>query len=313
MSMNVMKSFAKAAITGAFSLLPAAGRAAVTEKLLDDAPFNVLASLADKFHVVSLNVQGGYGVIEGSPADASILGTYASTGRWASSTNALLIDFFSENNGGTYVDVGANIGLTTIPVAANARVTCFAVEPDPTNYGHLERNVAMNCTNANVTTYPFAVFSRKSTLELERSSFNFGDHRLRLGCEPGRMQEHKRKTVTVEAEALDSLIPPLTGPVAVKIDTQGAEVFVIEGGSRTLASCDLLIVEFWPYGMARLGADAESVVRFLESHFTSVALSTEEHPVAAAMPIAEAAARLRNMLATQANSIDSYVDVIARR
>jgi FkbM family methyltransferase len=311
--MKPLKTFAKSIITGTFASLPAAGRDAIAKRLIDDDPFNVLTNLADRFNVVSLNVAGRYGVIEGSPADASILGTYATTGGWAGSTNALLIEFFANNDGGTYVDIGANIGLTTIPVATNPRVTCFAVEPDPKNYGYLKRNVAVNCKNANVTTLPVAVFSHKDTLELETSTFNFGDHRIRLSKEPGSMHEHTRKTVTVDADALDSIIPPLSGPVAVKIDTQGAEVFVFKGGLRTLKSCALLIVEFWPYGMARLGTDAESVVRFLEEHFKTVALATEERSVSGETSVAQAATHLRRMFAEQTNSPDAYVDIIARR
>lgn len=312
-AMNLVKQFAKAAITGAFASLPPAGREAVAKRLISDEPFNVLTNLADRFNVVSLNVAGRYGVIEGSPGDASILGTYATTGGWAGTTNALLVEFFAGKVNGTYVDVGANIGLTTIPVASNPHVTCFAVEPDPTNYAHLARNVAVNCKYDNVTTYQVAAFSHSGTLELETSSFNFGDHRIRLSDAPGSMQEHKRKTVTVAAEALDVLIPPLSGPVAVKIDTQGAEAFVFAGGARTLESCGLLIVEFWPYGMARLGTDAEPIVRFIEDHFRTVSLATEERPVSGDVSVTQAASELRRMFATQTSRPEAYVDIIARR
>ena len=56
-------------------------------------------------------------------------------------------------------------------------------------------------------------------------------------------------------------------PLAVKIDTQGAEPFIISGARRILSTAELLAVEFWPYGMARMGGDAQVVIDFLRTNF----------------------------------------------
>jgi hypothetical protein len=42
-------------------------------------------------------------------------------------TNDLVEGFFREHSGGTFIDIGANIGLTTVPVARNPSVQCFRV------------------------------------------------------------------------------------------------------------------------------------------------------------------------------------------
>ena len=47
----------------------------------------------------------------------------------------------------------------------------------------------------------------------------------------------------------------LKGPLAVKIDTQGAEPFVVSGGKETLGRAGLIVSEFGPDGMAQLGGN----------------------------------------------------------
>ena len=49
---------------------------------------------------------------------------------------------FFAPTGGTYLDIGANIGLMTVPFARDPRIRCLAFEPDPTNFGFLQRNIA---------------------------------------------------------------------------------------------------------------------------------------------------------------------------
>ena len=41
-------------------------------------------------------------------------------------------------------------------------------------------------------------------------------------------------------------------PLAVKIDTEGAESFVIEGGPQLLSQSELFFTEVWPYGIAEV-------------------------------------------------------------
>ena len=62
-----------------------------------------------------------------------MLPTYAKTGRWNHEMNERLTSFFAKD-GGTYIDVGANIGLTTIPTAQNPNVNVIAFEPDPCQF-----------------------------------------------------------------------------------------------------------------------------------------------------------------------------------
>ena len=127
-------------------------------------------------------VSGNYGRITGSVHDHAILEKYAQTRTWCPVENQFFVDFFARCGGGTYLDVGANIGLTTIPVACNPAISCLAFEPEPLNFTCLEKNVRTHCRHGNVRLFRFALSDRAGDLELGLSRFNKGDHRLRTGC-----------------------------------------------------------------------------------------------------------------------------------
>jgi|SRR5579883_229715 len=293
--------------------LPHSIREAVFQTLCDKRGRNsTFAQLAAEFHVVTMKVRGEYGDIQGNPRDLSILGTYAETGRWAERTNKQLTSFFAERRGGTYLDIGANIGLTTIPIAQNPTVSCIAFEPEPGNYDNLVTNVATNCPHRNVETRRVALFSRKCSLPFEIASENMGDHRIRLTDQPGLLYEDKRRTIEVEAVPLDDLALPIVDPLAVKIDTQGAEPFVIAGGERTIGRAELLIMEFCPYMLTRMAGDTELIFRLLESRFSRAGLAWKEGGnVGNPRPISEVIVDLRDIAASKRNEPFYYLDIVA--
>jgi hypothetical protein len=63
--------------------------------------------------------------------------------------------------------------------------------------------------------------------------------------------------------------------LAAKIDTQGAEPFVIEGGQQTLSQASIIVLEFSPYHITRLGSDPQILFDFF-SHFRLVGLASPE-------------------------------------
>jgi FkbM family methyltransferase len=276
--------------------------------------WHVLAKAAASSGVVAFRISGDYGLIQGSPADHSVLGTYARTGRWASRTNALLKAFFRKHGGGQYVDIGANIGLTTIPVAQDPRVACIAIEPDPTNFAHLITNVATNCQHGNVALKQVAIFAASNRLTFELSPRNLGDHRLRLRQHSGSLGEHNWSTIQVETAPLDAVARDARRPLAVKIDTQGAEPFVFAGGPQTLGAADLIVVEWAPYLLNRLGGDPSVVTNCLRRSFTRISIAAgEDQNIPPSEPVAVAIERLLEMAHQHSHDPRHYVDLIAEK
>jgi FkbM family methyltransferase len=273
--MSTPSTWAKTLVKRALNALPGHARQAIMEHLIEQSgPYQVMGDLARRHHVESWKARGEYGLIEGDIRDSEIFRSYATRGVWTPELDRELADVF-DGTGGCLVDVGANIGLTTIPVARNPLVTCHCFEPEPRNFAHLTFNVAENCPSGNVVLHNVALFDRSAELEFELSNNNAGDHRVRvLPTSKGAYAEDARETIRVRAARLDDLLPleSLRLPIAVKIDTQGAEPQVIAGAQTILQKTTLLHMEFWPYGMRRTGGSIPDMLGFLCAHFEQAKL-----------------------------------------
>jgi hypothetical protein len=123
---------------------------------------------------------------------------------------------------------------------------------------------------------------------MELAPVNLGDHRVRFGDTPaeGTYGESTRATITVAGARLDDLVEAdaLTAPVVVKMDIQGAEPLALAGGPKTMAAADVLLMEYWPYGLKRLGARLAEFHDALGALFPFGAMLDEETPVEAVAP-----------------------------
>ncbi len=309
----------KAALRRSVRLLPSRIKTFLGNALCEDPEFvksrgrMTVAALADQLGIDGIRSRGEYGDVVSSPHDYAVFATYASTGRWAEHTNELIGRFFDKAGRGTFLDIGANIGLTTIPVARRANVACHAFEPEPENFRNLRQNIRANCAHANVTLYQVALFERETELPFELAEGNLGDHRIHVASASiNRRGEHSRKVVMVPAARLDDLVQVDSGALAIKIDTQGAEPFVFAGGPRTVAAADLLVLEWWPYSIDRMGGDPALVLNALRRSFQWGRMArgegAEDTPL---LPMAEICAQLESSFATDKQAHRTYFDVAA--
>jgi FkbM family methyltransferase len=196
-------------------------------------------------------------------------------------------------------------------------VQCYGFEPEPRNFSYLKQNIEENCPHGNVLLEKLALFDCKDILEFELSPVNFGDHRVRTSGVNGVYQEGARMTISVAADRLDSVmqVHALKQPIAVKIDTQGAEAKIFSGGQKVLSGASLIALEFWPYGMRRVGGDVEAWIEFLGSNFRegSIAEGDTDTPPRW-RPIPAIVRELHELWAESPASVGRrYVDVIVRR
>jgi FkbM family methyltransferase len=252
-------------------------------------------------------VDGEWGLIQSAVDDKMILPIYARTGTWARRTNLELIAFF-KGRSGTYIDIGANIGLTTIPVAQNAQVRCIAFEPDPTNYQNLQQNLRRNIFGQNVTTHQTALFDRETSVDFGLAEDgNLGDHRI------VQQSNVRRRTIKVKAKPLDSLIENIAEPLAVKIDVQGVEPNVIRGGKAVLAHAEFVILEFSPFLMTQFGSDYRTTIEFLRGFSQIAALLGEDDGPLGYEPSDQVCSRLEQYYLSAANDEYKFMDIYARR
>jgi FkbM family methyltransferase len=302
-----VKRFAKAIIRRLVSRAPFGVREAMLDGCIDRIGISDFClRLFPKFKIVEVGAEGDRGIVTSAWNDIFVLPEYAATGTFAKTLTAELVNFFG-SGGGTYIDIGANIGMTTIPVARNPRVRCLAFEPEPVNFEFLKRNVARNAIGGSVEFHKVALFHSRSSMSLAIADRNIGDHRLTMGTVPGR------RMIEIPAVPLDDFVDKVTEPLAVKIDTQGAEPFVVAGGSKVLARAGLLVMEFCPYLMQQLGGDPNTVIELVSSFDRVAVIRDEDTGIPSYIAPTEARTILQHKLRTAEASDSDYVDIIAIR
>ncbi|MEO2169882.1 MAG: FkbM family methyltransferase, partial [bacterium] len=105
-----------------------------------------------------LTADGELGLFAGAANDEVVHGTYRRTGQWAPELLELLTHQLLAK-GGTLLDIGANIGLVTVPTTERTQCRTLAFEPDPRNAELLRRNVALHGLKERIDVHELALFS----------------------------------------------------------------------------------------------------------------------------------------------------------
>lgn len=233
----------------------------------------------------SLLASGEYGEFEGAEYDRVVFGTYRATGTWSPVVVSLIAEQVLRGGPGTLIDAGANIGLVSIPVAERSAAHAIAFEPAPDNAAALARNAERHGVAQRIEIHELALDAQTGTAQLALSPDNSGDHRL---AARGTSEAGVAPCVPVRAARLDDVLAGrrLTHPLIFKLDTQGAEARVLRGAAETLRAVDVLITEYWPAGLARMGDDPAALNALL-AEFPYAALLEQRTPPARLEPTAE--------------------------
>lgn len=169
--------------------------------------------------------------------------------------------------GGTLVDVGANVGFWSLPAARRAgpRGRVLAFEPNPWAARALRRNVALNeaAPLAPVEVIEQAVGRGSGPVSLFSWDLEAGASQATLHREAVPLGSPERVIVP-----LTSLDEALQLPVDVlKIDVQGHEDAVLAGAARLFASSPprILVVEVQGDLLAHAGSHPERLVATIEA------------------------------------------------
>lgn len=166
--------------------------------------------------------------------------------------------------GGTFVDVGANIGWFTVigAKAVGSTGVVVSVEADPRNCELLLDNISINYVAERVSVLNIAAWHSAGELSFHRSAKFHGN-----GSVVGPNEEYRRRypgdvpeLITVEAARLDDVLGDLATIDVLKMDIEGAEVDALAGMSGLLAAGRVrsLVLEINPR------ADAASWPRLIE-------------------------------------------------
>lgn len=174
------------------------------------------------------------------------------------------LDVFSDIIEGDDVvyDLGANIGSFSISAAANhPQATFVAVEPEPRTFNHLVKNVELNGLSDRVDCKQMVVsdIGGEASLNISASS-NQATHSL------VKTTHHGTESITVDKTTLDAISSTFPDPDVIKIDVEGAEKNVLEGGSRTLGGEPTILIDIHGSELRKFGESPTGVCESLTAY-----------------------------------------------
>lgn len=175
----------------------------------------------------------------------------------------LLVSLLAQSR--LFVDVGANIGyFSCIAAKLMPEGLVHAFEMNASFLPRVRRNLEVNgCRN--VLLHHLAVSDAAGEVWYEPGTTIEGIYPDVPG---GGVAEPPGRLSRVAAVSLDELFPQgFAVPAVVKIDVEGAEIKVLKGMRRLLASEDVkLLVEIHPQHLRRLGSRVREVLSILFDH-----------------------------------------------
>jgi len=154
-----------------------------------------------------------------------------------------------EDPSGTLLDLGANIGLTSVWLAKKYPIgRVIAVEPDSNNAALARRNLQLNAIQSEV--FEAAIGPQEGTARFEFSNIS----------NLGKLSE---KGVQVAMITVDTILEKSACPKLglVKIDIEGGEQQLFDGSLDWLKRTNAIIIEFHPSLV-----DHSRIIKTIESH-----------------------------------------------
>tara|TARA_R100000008_G_scaffold86535_1_gene80043 strand:- start:1107 stop:1967 length:861 start_codon:yes stop_codon:yes gene_type:complete len=128
------------------------------------------------------------------------------------------------NEGMTCIDLGANIGYATLLMLNNVGKNgyVYAIEPDPNNLGMLKKNIAENNFENTCELIECAMSNEDGELSFWQSS--------RPNCSSVQKTKTSVNEIRVPCYTLDTFLENRKYPNFIKMDIEGHETKVFEGG-----------------------------------------------------------------------------------
>ena len=164
------------------------------------------------------------------------------------------IDFWSQfiTRGSLTLDIGANIGDTTVPIAfaTGKEGLTLAFEPNPHVFRILEVNSTLNREKTNIVPLPYAITSHDSEVYYNSSEASFANG----GISHQQTKFHGRYTLKNKVNAINlekflgleypDWLPKLS---LIKVDTEGHDLEILKSASGIIRKFKPAIIgEFFP-------------------------------------------------------------------
>lgn len=162
---------------------------------------------------------------------------------------AEMVHFFKQfiEQGDFVIDIGANIGDTTVPMALAAGSTglTLAFDPNPFAFKILEKNAALNTNLTNIKPIPFAISKEDEEYYFISSEGSFGNGAIsssRDSIHGKFIHDKKVKGVNLEQFLFENYNQWLSKLSFIKVDAEGYDKEILKSISGLIQSYKPVIV-----------------------------------------------------------------------
>ncbi len=155
--------------------------------------------------------------------------------------NQEMIDFFKKfiKKGDLVIDIGANIGDTTVPMAlaAGSSGVTLGFEPNPYVFKVLEKNAALNKEKQNIVPLPYAITVKEEEfyyISSEASFANGGISQTKNSTHGKFIYPNKIKGINLQVLLEQKYNDNLKNLSFIKIDTEGYDKEIIKSISNLI-------------------------------------------------------------------------------
>ena len=148
----------------------------------------------------------------------------------------------------SFVDIGANTGYYSILAAAvNKKISVHAFEPAKSPAYYLKKNIDINQFEGTIKAHPIALSDEESEVEfyeVQNAKYQYLTHNLGGVGSLKKESDSKRTSTLVKTVPLDSFIERegIQRVDLVKIDTEGTENLILNGGHQTISQFKPIII-----------------------------------------------------------------------
>jgi FkbM family methyltransferase len=186
-------------------------------------------------------------------------------------------------DGDLAIDVGANYGQYTIVMAerCGGRGSVIAFEPNPHARNVLKRNFDLNPSVKRATIVPFAC-SDVAGGEVELYHNGNACNSALVPFAAIQANDDGRESFRVPVTTLDSYLVQrgLPEPRCIKIDTEGAEIRVLQGARNLLSSRSAILCELHPYAWPQFGNSLQELKELVAQYGRRMRYLDQESEIA---------------------------------
>lgn len=169
-----------------------------------------------------------------------------------------------------FIDIGAHVGTYSFIIGKKANHT-FAFECNPKVFCYLAANIAFHELEEKVTPFRYALGNKETDMDYFIRSPDGGGNGVKVLNE----NDNNLKKIKVKVKTLDSF--NLTNIGFIKIDVEGFEKEVIEGGLETLKNSNYppILFESWGSWKESEGVPANKIKSDLFEYLQSIGYNVE--------------------------------------